>query len=162
MPSSKRLIAASRIAGTNRSCEPPPRAFAVYIAVSASRSRSAAVSPSSATAMPTLARSATSTPPTASGGTQGDRDPIGDLVGVRGIGDVLEQERELVAAEAGHRVAGADRRAQPLADLLEHAVARLVPEAVVDRLEVVEVHEQDDHARGAAGRAASARATRGR
>ena len=36
--------------------------------------------------------------------------------------------------------------AEPLADLLEHPVAALVAEAVVDRLEVVEVDEQDDDA----------------
>ena len=77
---------------------------------------------------------------------EGRGDALGDLVGVPWVRDVLEQERELVTAEPGHRVARPDRRAQPFADLLEHPVARGVPEAVVDRLEVVEVHEQDDHA----------------
>ena len=61
-----------------------------------------------ATAMPTLARSATSTPPTASGAPSDSGDALGDLLGVRGVGDVLEQERELVAAEAGDGVARAD------------------------------------------------------
>ena len=54
----------------------------------------------------------------------------------------LEQDRELVAAEPGDDVAGADRRAQPHGDLDEQAVAGVVADAVVDLLEAVEVDEQ--------------------
>ena len=60
-----------------------------------------------------------------------------------GRSTVLEHERELVAAEPRHEAALARRRAQPLTDHLEHAVAELVPEAVVDHLEIVEIDEQD-------------------
>ena len=49
---------------------------------------------------------------------------------------------ELVAAEAGDHVAGAQHAAQALGDDLEQAVAGAVAERVVDDLEVVEVDEQ--------------------
>ena len=64
--------------------------------------------------------------------------------------DRLDEHRELVAAEAGHRVAGADRVAQPVGDLDQQLVAGGVAEAVVDLLEAVEVQEQDRHVVGAA------------
>ena len=56
--------------------------------------------------------------------------------------DVLEQDRELVAAEPARRVAGPDDRLDALRDHLERAVALGVPEAIVQELEVVEVDEQ--------------------
>ncbi len=63
------------------------------------------------------------------------------------VGDVdrltLHHDDELVAAEAGQHVVLAQHRAQPLGHDLEELVADLVAEAVVDRLEVVEVDEQD-------------------
>ena len=55
---------------------------------------------------------------------------------------VLEQDRELVAAEAGGGVGRAQAALEPLAHLEQQLVARRVTEGVVDRLEVVEVHEQ--------------------
>src|SRR5439155_9936461 len=70
--------------------------------------------------------------------------------------DVLEQQREFVAAEARRGVADADARRQALADLDEDLVAGGVPEAVVDRLEVVQVEEHDGEA-GALAPAASER-----
>ena len=57
--------------------------------------------------------------------------------------DVLVQHDELVAADAGDRVARAQRLAQALGDGAQQGVARLVPEGVVDQLEAVEVDEQD-------------------
>ena len=57
--------------------------------------------------------------------------------------DVLEQDGELVAAEARRGVGGADARGQALGDLAQDLVAGGVAEAVVDRLEVVEVEEDD-------------------
>ena len=53
-----------------------------------------------------------------------------------------EEDGELVAAEAGERVVGAQGAAEPAADLLQEPVAVGVAEGVVDGLEVVEV---DDH-----------------
>ena len=65
------------------------------------------------------------------------------------VGDVdrfaLHHDDELVAAESGQHVALAQRRAQPLGHDLQQLVADLVAEAVVDRLEVVEVDEQHRH-----------------
>ena len=72
------------------------------------------------------------------------------------VAAVLEQDRELVAAQAGRGVGRAQGRLQALADLGQQLVARGVPERVVDRLEVVEVHEQDRDR--LVGRAACARA----
>jgi hypothetical protein len=58
------------------------------------------------------------------------------------VGVVLEQHGELVAAEAGHRVARAGDQLEALRDLDEQLVTGRVAERVVDGLEVVEVAEQ--------------------
>ena len=71
----------------------------------------------------------------------------------------LEQDGELVAAEAGDEAARPDRRPQPGADLDQQQVAVLVAEGVVDVLEPVEV---EDHDRGAAGAAVGDLVERGR
>ena len=60
---------------------------------------------------------------------------------------LLAEHHELVATEARHRVARAHRLGQTRPDRLQHPVARVVPEGVVDELEVVDVHEEH----GAAG-----------
>lgn len=65
----------------------------------------------------------------------------GDPGGV-GLGQVGEQQKELVAALAGEDVVGADRGAQPGRDLMEQRVAGAVPVGVVDGFEVVQVDEQ--------------------
>jgi hypothetical protein len=65
--------------------------------------------------------------------------------GVGGLGRVrcsLEQDGELVPAETRDSVGRPDGDQKPLRDLLQNPVARLVAEAVVDRLEVVQVDEQ--------------------
>ena len=59
-----------------------------------------------------------------------------------GTFDAGEQHRELVAAEAGDRVTGAQHPAQPDRDLHQHRVAGSVPERVVHLLETVEVDQQ--------------------
>ena len=69
-------------------------------------------------------------------------DALGDRFGRFGHGSRLDQHGELVAAEAGHGVAGAGGGAEAFGDSHEQAVAGRMPEAVVDRLEVVEVQEQ--------------------
>jgi len=70
-------------------------------------------------------------------------DPVGHLG--RGIeaADGLEQDHELVPAEPGDHVALFDRTRQSTADGDEQLVARVVAEAVVDRLEPVQVDEED-------------------
>ena len=56
---------------------------------------------------------------------------------------VLEQDRELVAAHAGDRVARSQTGLQAVAGSDEQVVACCVPETVVDHLEAVEVEEQN-------------------
>src|SRR6266540_4602545 len=55
----------------------------------------------------------------------------------------VEQDCELVAAEASERVGGPARRVEALRDGLQQLIARIVPEAVVHLLEPVEIDEQD-------------------
>ncbi len=61
-------------------------------------------------------------------------------------GQVLEQHREFIAAEARDRVAAPRALDQALGARAQHAIAFAVAEAVVDGLEVVEVDEQHRHA----------------
>ena len=70
-------------------------------------------------------------------------DPLRDDDGGLGRCDLLDHHGELVAAEPCTRVLGTDARLEPLRDLDEQLVAGRVAEAVVDRLEVVEIDEQD-------------------
>ena len=72
-------------------------------------------------------------------------DPVGDVGRTDALATVLEQDRELVATEAGRRVRRAEARPEPLPDLAQQAVAGRMAQRIVDRLEVVEVHEQDRH-----------------
>ena len=60
---------------------------------------------------------------------------------IAGRRSVLEQHRELVAAEAGGGVAGAQAAPEPVGHDAEQLVAGAVAEAVVHGLEVVEVDE---------------------
>ena len=70
------------------------------------------------------------------------QDPLGEGHDRIGVVHVGAQDRELVAAEAGHRVGRAQDAAEPVPDGHQQLVARIVAEAVVDHLEVVEVEEQ--------------------
>ena len=81
------------------------------------------------------------------------RDGDGLLVGR----DPLHQQREFVAAQARHRVAGAPAALQSPCDLHEELVARAVAEAVVDQLEPVQIEEEHREA----GRLASLGAREG-
>jgi hypothetical protein len=83
------------------------------------------------------------------------QDALGDHRRLAGVADVVEQERELVAAQARDRVVGTQCRKQPLGDGLEQLVADVVAQRVVDDLEAVEVEEQH---RGAAVGVMAARA----
>ena len=87
-----------------------------------------------------------------SGSAERVEDPLGGLDRRLQIVDVLEQDRELVAAEPGGGVGRADARRDALRHLEQHPVADGVPEAVVDGLEVVEVDEQHGHAHALAQR----------
>ena len=70
--------------------------------------------------------------------------------GVGRLRHLGEQDQELVAAVAAHRVRFAHRRREAMRRQLEHLVADRVAERVVDLLEVVEVQEQQRQARAAA------------
>ena len=67
--------------------------------------------------------------------------PLGER-GRVGLAPALDEHGELVAAEARHGVARARGRAEAARHLQQHLVADVVPEAVVDLLEPVEVDEQ--------------------
>ena len=77
----------------------------------------------------------------------------GHLDGATLVPDVLEQDPELVAAEARNGVAGPHRLLEAGRRRGEQLVADLVSETVVDQLEAIEVEEQDRRQRraGAAG-----------
>ena len=70
---------------------------------------------------------------------------LGDVEGFGPVGH-LAQDGELVAAEASQGVHRPQGAAQPLGGRLEQPVTGLVPQAVVDELEAVEVEEHERHA----------------
>ena len=119
----------------------------MYIAASALRiSSSASVAfPGSATEMPRLARIDQVVVVELEWAAERVEDALGGLDRDLRIVDVLEQDRELVAAEARGGVGGADARRHALGHLEQDPVAGRVAEAVVDGLEVVEVDEQHGH-----------------
>ncbi len=84
---------------------------------------------------------------------EGDPQPVGDLedavlAGGGVAGAVADDERgELVAAEAGRGVPGADGVLEPAGGLDQQLVAGLVADGVVDGLEAVEVDEEHGGAR---------------
>ena len=80
------------------------------------------------------------------------QDPARHALGLAGVGDVFEQDRELVAAEPGDGVAGPDARLEALAERDQELVADEVAEAVVDGLEAVQVQEHDGDAELVAAR----------
>ena len=85
---------------------------------------------------------------------QGVEHPAGDRRRRLGVGDPLQQHRELVAAQAGRGVGRAQAALEPPGGRDQQLVAGGVAEAVVDVLEVVQVDEQD-------GQVALARAGQG-
>ena len=95
---------------------------------------------------------------------------ISDLVDMEGLGDrgdqaagerldhsaalhVLDDDGEFVAAHPADMAERPDLLDQALGDALQHRVALRVAERVVDRLEAVEIEEQDRAGRVAPGRA---------
>ena len=77
-------------------------------------------------------------------GGEGEQDPLADRTGDLRPGRG-QQDGELVAADAGDQVTGADAALEPLGDGEQHLVTGGVPAAVVDVLEAVEVDEQQAH-----------------
>src|SRR5581483_5297093 len=66
-------------------------------------------------------------------------DPVGDTGG--GVGPAVDDDRELVAADAEDLLVRANRPDESPRDRAQHPVARGMAFAVVDLLEVVEVDE---------------------
>ena len=74
-------------------------------------------------------------------------DPLRHRGGLLALLHVLEQDRELVAAQPRHGVSRPHRRLEGRAELDEEPVAHAVAEAVVDELEAIHVQEDDgEHA----------------
>ena len=92
--------------------------------------------------MPSEALTYHSRSPSENGTLELGEDPVRRAPGVVDAADPVDDHPELVAAEAGDRVAGPEAALEPLADRDEEAVADGVAEALVDHLEAVEV-EQD-------------------
>src|SRR5579862_4110051 len=130
--SANRRSAAVCISGPKNARPLPPRCFAAYIARSALRSISSSPPP---VAIPQLA------PVEHERLADRVEEPSRERLERRLIRDGRE-DRELVAADARDEVAVAKARADPLRELDQHTVAGAVAEAVVDRLEVVEVEEE--------------------
>ena len=74
---------------------------------------------------------------------EGRGDPVGDRDRLVLVGEAVDQDPELVAAETGDDVSRAQVRPQARGDRAQQFVAAMVADAVVDELEAVEVEEQD-------------------
>ena len=74
---------------------------------------------------------------------EGGGDPIGDRDRLLLVDKAVDQDAELITAEAGDKIAGAQVSTQPRGDAAQQRVAGVVTHAVVDQLEVVEVEEED-------------------
>ncbi len=136
------------MAASNTAWRPLPSALARYIATSASRITCSGADFAVASAMPMLAPMNSSRPSITNGACRLCWTRSAITVASRASRDVVEQERELVAAQARHRVVGPQRRFQPTGDGHQQLVAGRVAEAVVDDLEAVEVEEQHRRADG--------------
>ena len=150
---SLRAAASARSAERKSSARPRDEAFAAYIATSALRSRSSAVSPSvPLRATPMLAAIIGDASPRSIGSRSASARRIAIDRARLLVADVVEQDRELVAAEAGGRVARSERGRDAPGGRHEDVVAAGVAERVVEDLEVVEVDEQDRRTAGRRGR----------
>ncbi len=72
--------------------------------------------------------------------------------------DVLDEDREFVAAKASDRVLGPENGTEAVGDRLEKGIAGRVAEAVVDGLEPIHVEIQEADQADGSGLASSARA----
>ena len=99
-------------------------------------------------AMPMLAPTSTCRPDSVSGAWRVGQQALADGAGIGHVGDIEQEDAELIAAETGGDVARPQARSEALGDDDEQLVAGGVAEAVVDGLEVVEVEE---HRRDRAG-----------
>ena len=70
-------------------------------------------------------------------------DPVCDSVGDLLVLHISQQHRELITAEACDGIAGPQRRGDPGSDRHQQLVAHLMAKGVVDRLEIIQVEEED-------------------
>src|ERR1700690_363448 len=73
-------------------------------------------------------------------GSNGTEQATGENVGFFAVG-VARQEEEFFATPADHRIGEPGRRADAARDLDQHLISNLMPELVVDFLEVVNIDE---------------------
>ena len=121
------------------------RSLPLYIAMSASASSVLRSWPLRAIEMPIVASGRIILGPRSSGSREREADPVGEAQNV-GQPRVGQHEGELVAAEPVDALALPGDAFEPAGDLHQHSVSGLVPEGVVDRLEVVEVEQEDGSA----------------
>ena len=95
--------------------------------------------------MPMLAETTIGMAPMLSGSCTAARIFCATTDSVLGMAQLGEDDRELVAAEAGHGVVVAHALAQPARHLQQQLVAGGVAERVVDGLEVIDVDEHHRH-----------------
>ena len=101
-------------------------------------------------AMPMLAEVKTSRPPIENGALQRLLDAKRDRVGLVRVADLVQENRELISAQPGERVALPQARLEAARHRGEQFVADQVAKAVVDDLEAVEIEiERRERAGGA-------------
>ena len=118
--------------------------FAVYIALSALRSRVAASIPSRGyKLMPTLAVTNNSRPAARHGILTAAKSSraysAAESAGFR----PCEDGRELISTHSRQRVSGTNLLVQPVTDLLQNDISNLMAKSVVDLLEAIEIDEYD-------------------
>ena len=111
--------------------------------MSALRRCSSTVQDPSEIATPTEPATVSSRPSIANGARERRADAATRRQRRLGARDVLDQDQELVTAEAGRHVGAAQAVVDARGDVAEDPVAEPVAQSVVDRLEVVEVEEED-------------------
>src|SRR6185503_4836443 len=72
-----------------------------------------------------------------------DQNGLGDADRVGGIDHMVDQQSKLIAAVAAYKVAFSHTGLEPFGRMPQHGIARLVPEAVVDGFESVQIDEED-------------------
>ncbi len=133
------------IVGSKNAKRDFPSLFARYIARSALRRISLVVRPVEPTEMPTLARTSTGEPKSCERFRERvQNSPCDDHRGLR-VEDVLDHHGELVSAESCACVLRPKACLQPARNGDQQVVSRGMAEAVVDRLEVVQVDEENRH-----------------
>ena len=70
----------------------------------------------------------------------------GDARSLFAVGHVIQQQRELVAFGARHRVARPHQHAEPFRHFAQHLVANLVSKRTIDGAEMIDVGDEQREA----------------